>query len=440
MRIAPLARKPLANDSEPDVAQAHGRHQFLWGFLGQVFSSATNFGVVLIAGRLLGPAGLGMVVIGLGAYQLVAGLQRAFVAQPIIAYAAPLSATDRRRLSEAGLTIVAGTGAAATLVVVILGLAVNGSVGHAMLIVAPWLIIGSLQDYWKAIMFQEGLGLGAAASDCARLVAMCLLTAVALEWKHDYAIVASWGIAALIGLAVAIPVFPMRPKSIRVSVHLWRQYASKLGLWLGAREVVNQTMGYVTIVTLALVIGTRDLGGLRSAEALFSPWSLIAAALVLPALPALSRAAAVSHREANRLAVKISIGAISLGTAYFLLMALIGSSLLPFLFGSSFAPYNDLVYPMGIGQLAWAATYSFNLLLSAERRGAAAFAAGAVWAFAIFAFATTLAATRGVTGAAWGTAIGVVVGSVFVVWLSTRRAGSKSMISGELSAGSLYDD
>jgi O-antigen/teichoic acid export membrane protein len=125
-----------------------------------------------------------------------------------------------------------------------------------------------------------------------------------------------------------------------------------------------------------------------------------------------------------------------LGLAYFLLMALIGPWLLTFLFGAEFSSYDDLVWPMAMTQLAYAATYSFNLLLFAENRGAAAFAAGATWAFATFACATALGAAYGVSGAAWGLAAGAAIGSVLVGCLSVRRPRSDKRIGAEVGAGS----
>ena len=74
------------------------------GLVAQVFSSPTNFALTVVAGRLLGPAGLGVVVVGFSVYQLVAGLQRAIVMQPIVADAAPRGATERRWLADSGLS------------------------------------------------------------------------------------------------------------------------------------------------------------------------------------------------------------------------------------------------------------------------------------------------------------------------------------------------
>src|SRR6185312_11615208 len=128
---------------------------------------------------------------------------------------------------------------------------------------------------------------------------------IAFTWKNDYVVVGAWGLSAAAGLLVAIAFYRVRPEALAVAIDAWRSRASKLGRWLGAREVGYQIFTYATILSLALILGTSDLGGLRSAEALFSPFSLIAAALVLPALPALSRAAAESHATARTLAFRV---------------------------------------------------------------------------------------------------------------------------------------
>ena len=405
-----------------EAAPVAGRREFAWGLVAQAFSSATNFGLTLLAGRLLGPSGLGTVVIGFGALQLVAALIRALVTQPIIAYGAPLSRQPRRQLIEAGLSIVACSGILMTLAVGALGIALGGSVGRAFVIFTPWIAVALLQEYWKAALFQEALGVVGALSEGVRGATMILLIPAALAWRDDAVAVGAWGVGTTAGLIVAVAFLPLRTRALRESALLWRRHAGELGRWLGAREVVYQILTYATIVTLAFVIGTRDLGGLRSAEALFSPFSLIAAALVFPALPALSRAAALSAATATRLAAKISVVATAFGLVYFALMALLGPWLLVTLFGHSFSTFTDLVWPMAVSQISFAAAASFNLQFSAENRGSESFAAGVVWSLTIFLAAVALGALFGVAGAAWGMALGAFIGSAFVLLLTIRRS------------------
>jgi O-antigen/teichoic acid export membrane protein len=410
----------------PTGLEAGIRGNFAWAFVGQAFSSATNFALTLGAGRLLGPSGLGIVVIGYAAYQLIAGLARAILTQPVIAHSASLQAAERHWFARVCMTIVAGAGVLASLVLAGVGLAVGGSLGRGVLIFAPWVLVSLLQEFWKAILFQEGRGGAAATSDAVRFGVLALTLPVALTWKNDYVVVSAWGLGAAAGLLVAVGFYRVRPEGLTVAIEAWRSRASRLGRWLGAREVVYQLFTYATILTLALILGTRNVGGLRSAEALFSPFSLIAAALVLPALPALSRAAAVSDVTARRLAFRVGTVATAAGLAYIVPMLFVGHWLLGHLFGQSFSPFGGLVWAMASAQVFSAAGFSFTVLLSAERRGQASFVAGLISAAASFAFATALAAANGVTGAAWGMAVGSGIGSLTVIRLGLRRVDVRS--------------
>ena len=408
----------------PEVERFH-RRLFAWGFVAQVFSSATNFALSVIAGRLLGPSGLGVVVIGFGAYQLVAGLQRAIVIQPLIADAAPRQETERHRLAESGLTVVAIFTTVATIALLALGLALRGQFGRALLIFAPWLVFAVVQEFWKAILFQENRGAAAALSDCIRFSIVALTIPLALVWSHDYVVVAVWGMGAVAGLIVGLVSLPARPERLRPAVADWRQRAWVLGRWLGAREIIFQSLTYSTLLLLAIILGAEGLGGLRAAEALFSPLSLIAAAFVLPALPALSRAAASSYARALRVAFGIFFVAVALALSYMVGMALFGSWLLVHLYGGSFSPFTSLVWPMAVAQVVSAAGLSFNLLLLADKRGRASLVAGTIGSAATLTFATACALGYGVEGAAWGMAAGSAAGSVAVIYPALRRGQVK---------------
>jgi O-antigen/teichoic acid export membrane protein len=397
------------------------RAGFVWAFVGQAFSSAANFALAVIAGRLLGPQGLGTVVIGFAAYQLLGGLQRAGVTQPLIAQAAPLPASERKALASAGVVLIAVTGLVATSVLLAVGLILRGRFGTGLLIFAPWLVVGLLQEFWKAILFQEGRGAVGALSDGIRFCVMAACLPVALAWRDPYAVVAAWGLGAAAGLAVELIRFRIPLTGLAASFRAWRERAWQLGRWLGAREVVYQLLSSATVLALAGIIGATDLGGLRSAESLFSPFSLIAAALILPALPALSRALLASRRDAQRLALRITLGATGAGFAYFLVMIVGGPWLLTHLFGKTFSDFQGLVWPMATAQLFYAAAFAFNALLSAEGRGPASFAVGATLSATILLLSTILAATYGVTGAAWGMAGGAAIGSLLAIALGLRK-------------------
>jgi O-antigen/teichoic acid export membrane protein len=396
------------------------RRAFGWGFVSQAFSSATNLGFSLLAGRLLGPSGLGVLFIGFSGYFVVLAFQRASVTQPLIVGSSARPASVRRALAASGITVVVLSGGAAAILFALLGFGVGGPIGRGLLLFAPWLIPSLLQEYWKAILFQEGKGSAGAASDIVRFGATAASALLVVSHRADYMVAASWGLGASAGLGCALASFRTRPKAPRQGVAMWRGEAWSLGRWLGAREVLLQVSSYSTVLALAALLGTTDLGGLRAAQALFSPFSLVAAAFALPALPALSRALGVSRRGARNLAFRISLVATAIGLAYLVVMALIGSWLLTTFFGRSFGPFHTLVWPMAADQLLGAAFFAFGLLLVAERRGLASISVAAANSAATFSLAVLLAWRHGVVGAAWGMAAGAAVGAVAVSLFAMR--------------------
>jgi O-antigen/teichoic acid export membrane protein len=405
----------------PPRPSSHTR-SFAWGFMAQGVSSAVTLGLSLLAGRLLGPQGLGIVYIGFVSYQFALGLQRGVVTQPLIAHAAPLAGALRRDLIASGATIVLVTGLLATALLLSVGVAVGGDGRRALWLFAPWISAALLQEFWKAMLFQEGKGGASALSEVVRLAAIGLMLPLAIAHRSDYVIVGIWGVASALGLLIAVVSLPTRLGPPRPAFRWLRREAWALGRWLGAREIVYQAGSYATVLALAVVIGSSDLGGFRAAEALFSPFSLLAAAFLLPALPALARELATSRRAAQRLAVKIGVAAVAIGAAYFLVMAVFGGWLLTHLFGSAFAPYRGLIWPMATVQLIAGASLGFGLLLLAERRGRVLIAAAVVECVAMVAFASGLGAVSGVVGAAWGYAFARAIGAVLMLGWGVRPA------------------
>ena len=90
----PIARmiepgvEPFSDEAQPLPAQLPPRRGlksvFAWGLLDQLLRSATNFGLSLFAGRLLGVSGLGVIAIGFSAYLIVLSFHRALVSEPLI--------------------------------------------------------------------------------------------------------------------------------------------------------------------------------------------------------------------------------------------------------------------------------------------------------------------------------------------------------------------
>src|SRR6185436_7766642 len=104
-----------------------------FGLLAQSFSAATNFGLVVIAGQVLGPSGLGTLLIGFAAYVLLLGFMRALVTEPLVASSSGGEPSERALSANAALTLaLASSGVVAGLLAAI-SLALPAEIGRGML-------------------------------------------------------------------------------------------------------------------------------------------------------------------------------------------------------------------------------------------------------------------------------------------------------------------
>jgi O-antigen/teichoic acid export membrane protein len=428
-RIGPSA--PVAGDdavaATAELAPgADGPRGFAWGFVSQGLSSATNLGLSLLGARVLGPGGLGSVAIGFASYLTILGFQRALVTEPLVATSSRSSSAVRARSARQALSVALAGAAAAALVLALAGLVVGGDIGWALAVVAPWIPCLVLQDFWRAVLFRDGRARAAAANDASWLVAMAVTAPVAWWLDSLWAVVACWGVGALVGALLGFVQTRTFPDSLRGALRWWRDELWALGRWLGATSLLYSIMSYATIFALAALIGTSGLGGIRAVATIFAPLTLIGAAIALPGLPALTRALAVSHRHGVRRAFQIGIACTAVTAVYFGVLSLGGGAIVSMIFGHSFEHYGHLVWPIGIGQIVTALAVGFGLLLKAEQRGSAVLVSTIVPVAVGLAMCSALAAAYGVTGAAWGMFAGAVVGTTMTTAFALRLSAARA--------------
>jgi O-antigen/teichoic acid export membrane protein len=393
-----------------------------WALIGQGFSSAANFSLALIAARLLGPSGLGTVAIGLAAYLMVLGFQRSLLSEPLIASSATLAGPERGTATRCALTVALVGASGATLLLLLAGLAVPGFTGHGILLFVPWLAVSLLHDLAKAVLFRDGHGAVAAASDIVRFAVLVGGAAAVWSSESDWLVVGCWGVAAAAGMAVAVGRMSVRPEKHVAALGWWLSDAWPFGRWLGVDSAVY-TLGYqATLFVLAAVVGAASLGGLQAIQSVFTPLTLLLPAFTLAGLPPVARRLAVSWLAARKLAIRLGLAVTVLTAVYVGGMAVAGSAVLGALFGSPFERFSDLILPISLGALTGGAI-GFQILLKAQRRGRRVLAANVGGNGTMLVAATLLALAYGVEGAAWGLAAGQAVGAVLLAVLALGRPG-----------------
>jgi O-antigen/teichoic acid export membrane protein len=396
--------------------------EFAWGMLDQGCSSATNFGLFVLAGHLLGPRGLGHVYIGFAAYLVAWGFQRALITDPLLVQSSGLDARARVSPTGTATTAVVVQGAAATAVLVVLGVALPGATGHSLLIFAPWLLPSLLQDLWRTALFRDERGRGAAISDGTWLVAMAAAVPLCLAFRSSWAVVAVWGLGASAGAVVAAGLAWVRPSGWSATWQWWRLGASGLGRWL-ALEHASVTVGnQATVFIVAWLLGTADLGGLRAVQAVFAPMTLLGPALSLPGVPRISRAMSTSVREGLRVAVVMSVMATVAVGAYIAVLVPVRVPVLTHVFGPGFGRFDNLIFPVAAGQLISSTGFALAAFLKCAGDGRALPVARIGSALSAIVLLFLVSGRFGVTGAAWALSAGSVTSTAVMVIAAGRAA------------------
>jgi len=436
-RSALLRSAPETGTDEPmDRLRDHDRspgfprryRNWTWAFVGQSLSSATTLGLSILAGRALGVSALGVVAIGLGAYFILLSLQRALVTTPLISSSSNDADTERASATRAALTLTLTMGAIGAGLLAVVGLTIGGPIGDGMLVFAPWLAPTLTQDLLRTSLFRDGHGRAATLTDIAWFGTLLVCVPLAVSIGEIWAVVGAWGLGGLVAASLAGAVMRITPASPSVARTWFVGTAFPFGRWLLLQEGSFVIGFYGLVLLLTPILGATGLGGLRAAETIFAPMSLLAPALVVVGLPAVSRALSRSDDSAIKLAAGISGACVLLIIVYSGVMVVAGPSILTRIFGDAFEPYGDLVVPMSIWQLTLALGLGFTILLRGQQRGKVLLLSGTSMALTALVVSPVAAALEGVRGAVWGYISAAAVYGLLVVWFGLRgvRLGRRS--------------
>lgn len=388
-----------------------GTGAFGFGFICQACSAAANFGLVVLAARVVGPSGLGVVSVGFAAYLVVLGLTRGVVTNPLVARTAAGSPSQRAETARLALMLTAVATLGVGSVFAGLGALLPGQVGQSLLLFAPWLAPALVHDLGRSILFRDGRGRDALLADGTWLLIMGSMTPIAFATGSDWAVTACWGSGALAGAVVILGRLHWAPSRLGHAFEWWKSDVWPFGRWMAMAGTLYSAVSYASVVALSGILGSKQFGGLRAVQSIYAPLTLIGPALALPGLPLVSRVIAGSRRRAVGIALQLAALA-TVATALYLGIVYVFPGLLSFVFGDEFGQYRSIMLPIGIAQLLTAPVSALTLLLIAQERGRTLLWVGTLNAFLLLVFSIGFATSFGLTGAAWGAAIGSALGLV----------------------------
>jgi O-antigen/teichoic acid export membrane protein len=397
-----------------------GAGSFSYGFACQACTAAGNFGLVVLAAHVIGPAGLGVVAVGFTAYLVVLGLARGLVANPLTAQTAADSAAERSETARFALSLTALATVAVGCVVAAIGAGLPGEVGQSLLLFAPWLVPALVHDLGRSILFRDGRGRDAFVGDGTWLLVMGAMTPIAFAAGSIWAVTACWGAGALAGASVILWRLRWRPSSLRRSYRWWKADAWPFGRWMVMAGALYGVASYASVLAMSGILGSREFGALRAVQSVYSPLTLIGPAVALPGLPIISRVLASSRRRAFRIAWQLA-ALTTLATGAYLGFVYGLPNLLSFVFGDEFGAFRSIMVPLGIAQLFTAPGFALTLLLIAQQRGRLLLWVGTLNAFLLMGCSVGFASAFGLIGAAWGAVAGSALGLLVMAGAIHRR-------------------
>lgn len=378
-----------------------------WGLLDQSASSATNFLLFVAAGRLLGPDSLGIVALAFASYLVVLGFARSLAIDPLVVRLA--SDRDPRLIRSTAAWIIV-FGASTSVSCMVLGAAIPGSIGRGLFAIGPWIIPVLVQDLWRATLFCTKRESAATLNDFVWLAAL-LIYLYPTQWSPAV-IMVPWGLGAVWGAALGFFQLHLKP-SFAGYWHEWRSSLWTLGRWLTGGSAVFNAGAQGSVFVVAGIVGAAGLGGLRAAQSLFAPMTVVAPAFSLPGLPAVGDALLKSRRKAGWLAVQLSGVAAALAGCYLIVLLLAGNGILSLVFGGGFDRFNVLLVPIGLGQIVGAIGTGPLLVLKAGSQGKTLFIGQVLSSLVQLIAVIFLAQAFGLVGAAWAFSIGTAVSCAY---------------------------
>jgi hypothetical protein len=257
-----------------------------WGIADQALSSATTFGLAVIAARNLGAQEFGALSIGFTACTFALGVSRAIASEPLVMrFSGTTEAGWRRGVGpSAGAALIVGlVGGVSSLVV---GLVAGATLGEALIVaglVLPFLLV---QDNWRFAFFADGRGQLSFANDLVwaliqfpvLLILVLLTDSPAVGW-----LLFAWGGAA--GVAAVLGAFQAGVAPNVGRARWW---------WTEQRDIVPRILGEFVAVTgstslalfgIAALAGLPAVGAIRGAQVLMGPVNVLILGVSIVAIP-----------------------------------------------------------------------------------------------------------------------------------------------------------
>lgn len=386
-----------------------------FGVLDQAVSSLTNILVVVMAARISSREDFASFAIVYTVFSVLMGASAAYVGHVIV--------LDRRgephvaAAARAAVVVVAASALGVGGVTAVVLSSADGSTARALAMLGLVLPIVLTQDILRYCFSALRLAHAALIGDILRLVAVVAVLGVQPEGSSAGTLVLGWGLSAFPAVLFGVVFLLRRPVDGRLDVAPLLR-GNSLGRRFVTEYAVGNAASQVSVVTLGVVADKLAVGALRGATTLLGPLNVLFNATTAFGPPQLARLPSARRvvRATSFVAVVLGAVAVTWTGVLLLLPEAVGREIL----GDTWESAHQILVPVGAQYLAMAAGTSAIVTLrvlepTATLRIQVTFSVVSVGAlFAGYALG-------GVSGAAWGLALGSALKAV-AMWARVRRA------------------
>jgi O-antigen/teichoic acid export membrane protein len=392
-----------------------------WGLADQGVSSLTNFAVVLLAIRTVGPAQFGAFSLAYVTYGFLLSASRGLVTGPL---QVRFSGTDFPTWQRA-VAKCAGTAAVAGLIsgigAFVAALLLDGTARLAFIALGLTLPALLLQDSWRYAFFALGRGSQAFLNDTIWAVALILALGLLRVSGHQgvFWFILAWGVAAVVAAVSGAWQAGVMPKVAQAWD--WVQEHRDLGFRYLVESMAINGASQLRTYAVGIIVGLTAVGYMQAANTLMGPFMVIYLGMTLVTVPEAVRAMRRSLRHLRLFCLLAGVGLAVLSLAWgIMLLVALPRGFGNWLLGPIWKPAYPLVLPLTLsimgGCIDSGATSGLHALGAARRSLRAGLIASAI--YLVLTIAGTFVA--GVQGTVWGLALGTWVGAL--VWWGQLRA------------------
>ena len=269
----------VAHSGAPSSSASVVWRRSAWSLADQGVASVLTFVVALWVAREASLPQIGAFAIAFAFYQLLIAVGRPVTSDPLTIGFSSAGRAEQRAPSATATGAALALGAAILPVAALVGLAVGGPTGGALIACAVFAPAFLLQDAWRYVFFTRGTPALSFASDAAALLALVPLV-IAFEQllgSTGAAFVAAWGAAMAAGTAVSLLYGRLLPA---VSSALgWLRQTAHLARHMLGENLLTMGSYLVALSIIAAAAGSDELGRLRVAQVALAPANFVTLAL-----------------------------------------------------------------------------------------------------------------------------------------------------------------